>query len=293
VLFVALIFPHPPFEVEEPWYSLHARASLPLPVAADLSRKPAYMRAMHDRMRLGRLGESEWRELRGVYAGMTSRVDVQLGRVVTALEKAGVAERTLELFFTDHGEYLGDYGLVEKWPSGLDDCLLRNPLIIAGPDVAHGATCNALVEMIDLVPTLAERCDLTIAHTQFGRSLSRQLAGSGDAHRDALFAEGGFTAAEEPLLERAVFPYDIKAAIQHENPVYAGRAIAVRTVEWTYIQRLYEEPELYSRRDDPHETRNRAGEPDLASVEQTLRNRIFAWLFETSDVIPSEVDPRF
>ena len=64
---------------------------------------------------------------------MISRVDDQLGRVMAALERAGELDDTLVLYFTDHGEYLGDFGLVEKWPAGLDRCLLQNPLIAAGP----------------------------------------------------------------------------------------------------------------------------------------------------------------
>ena len=64
---------------------------------------------------------------------MVPRLDDQLGRVTAAVHESGLEERSLTCFFTDHGEYLGEYGLIEKWPSGLDDCLVRNPLVIAGP----------------------------------------------------------------------------------------------------------------------------------------------------------------
>lgn len=293
VLFVALIFPHVPFEVEEPWYSLHDRAAMREPYVADLSRKPAFMAALNRRTRLDRLGPDDWRELRGVYAGMISRVDDQLGRVLRAVEATGADERTLKLFFTDHGEYLGDFGLVEKWPSGLDDCLLRNPLIAAGPGVAEGVERQALVEMLDLVPTLAEVCDLTLAHTQFGRSFTSQFTEPDAPHKAAVFAEGGFTAAEKHLLETAAFPYDLKAALEHEAPVYAGRAQAIRTEDWTYVHRLYEGPELYRRHTDPGEITNLAGDPGLAKVESDLRERLLTWLTETSDVIPWTPDPRF
>ena len=293
VLFVALIFPHVPFEVEEPWYSLHDRAAMPPPAKTDLSRKPAFMRRMGELSGLERLSEEDWRELKAVYAGMISRVDDQLGRVLAAVDRAGVSDRTLKMFFTDHGEYLGDFGLVEKWPSGLDDCLLHNPLVVSGPGVARGVSTEALVEMVDLVPTLAEICGLPLEHTQFGRSLCGQLSGAGGPHKDAVFAEGGFTADEEPLLERAGFPYDLKAGLQHEAPVYAGKAMSVRTADWTYILRLYEAPELYDRRNDPAETVNRAGDPALAVIEQALKDRLLTWMLETSDVIPWKPDPRF
>ena len=293
VLFVALIFPHVPFEVEEPWFSLHDRDAMPPPVAADMTRKPAYMRRMAQRTRLDRLSLVDWRELKAVYAGMVSRVDDQLGRVLNAVAAQGASERTLNLFFTDHGEYLGDFGLVEKWPSGLDNCLLHNPLIVSGPGVVAGATCDAMIEMVDLLPTLSELCGLTVAHTHFGKSFSAQLGGSTAHHKPAVYAEGGFTAAEEHLLETADFPYDVKAAIQHEDPSFIGRAVAVRTPDWTYIHRLYDAPELYDRRTDPGEVRNLAGEPALAQIEQGLKDQVFAWFMETSDVIPWQADRRF
>ncbi|HJW40848.1 MAG TPA: sulfatase-like hydrolase/transferase [Rhizomicrobium sp.] len=293
VLFAALIFPHPPFEVEEPWYGLHDRAAMPLPVPPDLSRKPAYMRRVRDAHRLERMTPDDWRELRAVYAGMTSRTDAQLGRLLQAVERAGCANRTLNLFFTDHGEYLGDFGLVEKWPSGLDDCLLRNPLIMTGPGIRAGAVSDALVEMVDLVPTLSEMCDLTLAHTQFGKSLTGLLRDPNTAHKDAAFSEGGFTAAEEHLLECGGFPYDLKGAIQHEAPIYVGKASAIRTADWTYIHRLYEGPELYDRHNDPGELRNLAGQAALALVERDLNNRLMTWMQETADVIPWAGDKRF
>lgn len=293
VLFVALIFPHPPFAVEEPWYSLHARADVPAPVDCDLARKPAFARAIRARYGTDRLSPEDWAEIVATYYGMVSRVDAQLGRVLRAVERAGAADRTDTVFFTDHGEYLGDYGLVEKWPSGLDDCLVRNPLVISAPGFRERSRCGALVELVDLLPTLLELGETEARHTHFGRSLVPLLRDGSLAHRDAAFSEGGFTADEEPLLERAGFPYDLKAEIQHEDPVYAGRATALRTERFTYVHRLYEANELYDRVADPRETRNLAGDPAHADVERALRERMLDWTIATADVIPWEPDRRF
>jgi arylsulfatase A-like enzyme len=287
VLFVPLIFPHPPFEVEEPWFSLHDRAAMPAPRPRPTGPAPAYMAEIHRRHGFDRLDASDWAEIAATYHGMVSRVDDQLGRLLRAVDAAGAGERTVTAFFTDHGEYLGDYGLVEKWPSGLHDCLLRNPLVLAGPGVPHGAVRDAPAELIDLFATLLELAEVKAAHTHFGRSL---LTG---APRDAAFSEGGFALAEEPLLERGPFPYDLKGALQHEDPLTVGRAVAVRTREWTYVHRLYEGDELYDRRTDPGELHNRAGTPDVAETERALRDRVLGWLLETADVIPWTPDPRF
>jgi hypothetical protein len=106
--------------------------------------------------------------------------------------------------------------------------------------------------------------------------------------------EGGFLLREEPWLESGdEGHYRHKQAIQHERTDLVGRAIVVRTADWCYVERLYEGPELYDRRPDRRETTNLAGRPEHAAVERELRDRIFRWLFETSDIVPDRRDPRF
>ena len=291
-LFVPLMYPHPPFTASEPWFSMHDRADVALPAQTDLARRPRFMQAIHDRYGLARLDEDDWREIIATYYGMTSRVDDQLGRVLQAVDGAGAAERTVTFFFTDHGEYLGDYGLIEKWMSGLDDCLVRNPLVIHDPRASSGVV-ESFAELIDLTPTLLELAEIDADYTHFGRSLLPLLTDATRLHRDAAFSEGGFLAEEEPLLESgAKGAYRPKQELQHEDTTLTGRAISVRTDRWAYTERLYEGPELFDRVNDPRETVNLAGSPDTVDVERELRDRIFRWLFETSDVIPWTPDPR-
>jgi arylsulfatase A-like enzyme len=287
VLFVAVVFPHPPFEVEEPWYSLHDRSAMPAPLPKPTGAAPKYVHAINQAHGLDRLDADDWAEVAATYHGMVSRVDDQLGRVLRSVDAIGASDRTVTAFFTDHGEYLGDYGLVEKWPSGLHRCLLQNPLVLAGPGIPEDAARDAPSELIDLFATILELSEVEAAHTHFGRSL---LTGT---PRQAAFSEGGFTVAEEPLLERGRFPYDLKAQIQHDDPTTVGRAIALRTPDWTYIHRLYEPDELYDRRADPHELGNLAGSAAVAETERDLRDLVLRWCVETSDVIPWQPDPRF
>jgi arylsulfatase A-like enzyme len=222
---------------------------------------------------------------------MVSRVDGQLGQVMEALERSGAADHTVSLFFTDHGEYLGDYGLVEKWPSGVDGALVRNPLIVHDPAASTGVS-DALVEMIDLTATLEDYAGLEPGR-HFGRSLRRLLDDPSATHRDVACSEGGFLLAEEPLLEAGDDgQYRNKQALQHERTELVGRAIAIRDHDWCYVERLYEGPELYDRRADPRETTNLAGRREHADTERRLRDRMFRWLFETSDLLPARADPR-
>lgn len=293
VCLVALFFPHPPFVVEEPWYSRHDRAAMPPPAPVP-ERGPRYLDVLRREWQTGALTPDDWAELAATYYGMVSRVDSQLGRVIDAVDRAGAGDRTLTCFFTDHGEYLGDYDLVEKWPAGQHDVLLRNPFVVAGPGVREGLVTDTLVEMVDLLPTLFEAAGTEARHTHFGRSLWPVLSGTADAHRDAAFAEGGFTRAEEPLLERSgpASAYFGKGQVQHDDPDAVGKVVSVRTADWTYVYRLYEDPELYDRRHDGQELSNLAGTPGVADVERALRDRVLEWMVGTADQIPWVADPR-
>jgi arylsulfatase A-like enzyme len=290
-LLVALLFPHPPFAVERRWYDLYEGATMPAPAPPTFVGKPGFYREIHRRYGLDRMTMGDWAELTRTYYAMISRVDDQLGQVLDALDRARQADRTVTFFFTDHGEYLGDYGLVDKWPSAVDDVLVRNPLIVHDPTGAAGIA-NAFVELVDLTATFEDLAGREPG-LHFGRSLLPLVADPSRPHRDAAFSEAGFLLREEPLLETGdTGPYRHKQAIQHERPELVGRAVAVRTSEWCYVERLYEGPELYDRGRDPRETTNLVGRPDHAAVERELRERIFRWLFETSDIVPTRRDPR-
>jgi arylsulfatase A-like enzyme len=293
LLYVPLFFPHPPFEVEEPYFSLHDRADVPLPLPpGPADGTPLFKRLIHERYGLARLDEADWREIVATYYGMVSRIDHHLGRVLDAVAAAGAEDDTALLFFPDHGEYLGDFGAVEKWVSGVDPCLVHNPLIVHIPGMTEGNTAEALVELIDVTPTLCELAETDPPDRQFGRSLVPLVRDGSQLHRDAAFTEGGLALADAGATPPQPFPYDLKHGIEAEVPVSAGKVAAVRNPEWTYVHRVHEQPELYDRRADPAETTNLAGDPSLGATLAELQNRLLTWQIETADV-KGPTDPRF
>jgi arylsulfatase A-like enzyme len=160
---------------------------------------------------------------------MITRLDDQLGQVIQALKSPDHGsqwERTYTFMFTDHGEYLGDSDMIEKWPSGLHEVLVRNPMIIVGPDLPQGQINDSMVEMVDLVPTVFEICKTKETYPHSGLSLLPTIRSNSATHKEYAFSEGGFLLREEPLLERAGFPYDRKAGLQHEEPITVGRAVS-------------------------------------------------------------------
>ncbi|KAH6673457.1 alkaline-phosphatase-like protein [Halenospora varia] len=296
VLFMPLLFPHCPFQVEEPYFSMYDRSSMGEPSSnIDLKTgyEPRYMKTIRERYGTGRATTEIWAEIKATYYGMISRLDDQFGRLVKAIEEHGYWDNTVTMFFTDHGEYLGDHGLIEKWPSGLSDSLVHEPLIIGGGGLPQGKVSDVMAEMVDLVPTVFELCGVGEHFPHNGKSLVPVLVEGATFHKTFAFSEGGFLTSEEPLLEQAPYPYDIKAGLQHDDTTLVGKAISIRNENWTYVYRLYEPAELYHRVNDPYELHNLAADPQYTAVARMLEGEIFRWLMEGSDFLPWTKDNRF
>ncbi|PSN69913.1 alkaline phosphatase-like protein [Corynespora cassiicola Philippines] len=296
VLFMPLIFPHCPFRVEEPYFSMYERTKVPK-VHSDPTNKtgyePRYMKTIRERYDTARATPEIWAEVRATYYGMITRLDDQFGRIVDKLDQLKLWDETVTMFFTDHGEYLGDHGLIEKWPSGLSDSLTHEPLIIGGGGLPAGKQSDVMCEMVDLVPTVFEMVGIGEHFPHNGISLVPVLTGQATSHKEYAYTEGGFLLSEEPLLEQAPFPYDIKAGLQHEDTSLVGKAISIRSKEWTYVYRLYEPAELYHRQRDPAELHNLAAEPQYTPIATMLQGEIFRWLMAGSDFLPWSKDNRF
>ncbi|KAH6994928.1 alkaline-phosphatase-like protein [Ilyonectria destructans] len=296
VLFMPLIFPHCPFQVEEPYFSMYDRAKMSGIEALPEKRtgyEPRYMKSIRERYGTSRATDEIWKEIKATYFGMISRLDDQFGRVMKRVDELGLWKDTVTMFYTDHGEYLGDHGLIEKWPSGLSEILVHEPLIIGGAGLPEGKKIHAMTEMVDLVPTMLEISGVgeTFAHN--GLSWIPLLCGDATEHKKYAFSEGGFLTSEEPLLEQAPYPYDLKAALQHEDTALVGKAISLRDETWTYVYRLYEPAELYHRQDDPCELHNLAEDPSHKEIVDKLEKVVLKWLLEGADTMPWTPDPRF
>ncbi|KAK7978752.1 choline-sulfatase [Apiospora saccharicola] len=296
VLFMPLLFPHCPFQVEEPYFSQYARDAMP-PIANPKEKtgyEPRYMGNIRERYGTDRATPEVWNEVKATYYGMISRLDAQFGRIIAALDKSNRWKDTVSMFFMDHGEYLGDYGLIEKWPSGLSDVLVHEPLIVAGAGLPAGQTSAAMAEMVDLIPTVFELCGIGQDFPHNGQSLVPVLVDGATEHKKYAYSEGGFLKSEEPLLEQSPYPYDLKAALQHQDAaVWVGKALAIRDPTWTYIYRLYEPCELYHRQDDPHEMHNLAEKPEVRDVIKEFQREALRWMVDSSDFVPWAQNDRF
>jgi len=302
-IFLALGYPHPPYAVEEPWFSMIDRRKLPprIPTPKYWTGKPSMLKGIWERQNMRTWNEKRWTELRATYYGMCARVDHQFGMIVEALKNAGLYDDTAIFFFSDHGDFAGDYGLVEKNQNTFEDCLTRVPLIIKPPSwiKVKPRVCDALVELIDFPATVEAMTGIHPRHTHFGRSLLPLIEGTREKHRDAVFSEGGRLHGELYAMELESTSsqnreglYWPRVGLQRSEGPEHTKAVMCRTHDFKYVQRLYEQDELYDLRRDPQELHNLAGDPGFASVVNSLKDRMLTWYLETCDTVPHKTDAR-
>lgn len=304
-LYLPLTYPHPPYCVEEPYYSAIDRALLPERYLAPENwiGKPSLLKGIAQRQRLQGWTEERWRELRAVYYGMCARLDHQVGLLLDALREKGLYDDTAFFLFSDHGDFTGDYGLVEKTQNTFEDCLSNVPFIVKPPKgcpVQPGVRKDALVELVDFTATVFDLLGVDPGYDSYGRSLLPLLAGETETHRDAVFCEGGRRLGETQAMElestSMLNPeglYYPRVGLQAvDDAPYHTKAAMCRTNNYKYTMRLYEPDELYDLRNDPGETTNVIDEPAYAEIARQLKDRLLTWYMETCDVVPRQTDQR-
>jgi choline-sulfatase len=232
--------PHVPLYATQKWFDLYPDddSILPKILENDRDDTPRFSWYLHWKLPEPRLEwvkeNHQWRNLVRSYLACTSFTDSQVGRVLDALDEAGLAEDTIVVLWGDHGWHLGEKGITGKntlWDRGT-----KVPLIFAGPGVKSGQRCGQPAELLDLYPTLIELTGVPARSDLDGISLSPQL-------KDAS------TKRERP-------------AITSHNQGSHG----VRTERWRYIRYADGSEELYDMRKDPQEWTNLAGKPESAPV---------------------------
>ncbi|PVH27588.1 sulfatase [Pararhodobacter oceanensis] len=261
---VSFVDPHHPFDCPEPWSRLHDPAEVDLPAhrTRDLDKRPWWHRAAIENSPKGDAAEVAVRsnysriepqtddQLREIIAntyGQIAFIDEQVGRILTLLDEAGLAENTIVIYTSDHGDWLGDHGHILKGPMPYEG-LLRVPFLAKGPGVRAGAVVGEPVSTLDIAATLYDYAGVTPGLPQHGQSLRPQF--ESDAARD-------FAMMEWELLPNRV-----------------GVALSLRTVRTKDAKLTVElrsgAGEMYDLAADPHEMTNLFDHPDHADMQEAL-----------------------
>jgi arylsulfatase A-like enzyme len=244
--------PHPPLNPPARFVEMYDPASLPLP-HRDETPDAVPWRAMD-------LPDAQWRKVKAYYYALVSHVDDQIGRLLRYLEESGLREETLVIFTADHGEHLGDHGLIQKGPPGLDSCV-HVPLLLSLPGAfGAGQRLASLVEAVDLAPTVLDYCGVQAPPFFQGRSFRALLEGGDYAPRPSAY-------------------------IEFKDPFRSSWKV-VRTHEFKYCAARDGTELLFDLRADPHETRNVAADPGHADALHALRRELVRRWFDVEDQYP-------
>ncbi|NKB65856.1 MAG: sulfatase-like hydrolase/transferase [Candidatus Latescibacteria bacterium] len=238
-LFVSFVGPHDPFDPPTEYAERYREAAMPAAVPVDLEGKPAYL---HGRQTGATPEQIE--TCRRQYCAAIELIDDQVGQILASLERRGMVDNTWIVFSSDHGEMLGDHGAFTK---GLAyDPSWRVPLLVSGPGLEGGQVSDALVELIDINPTLCDLAGLPLQQGLDARSFVPLLQGATTDHRSEVLSS-------------------------------LGHFRAVRDHDWKLIDNIGDCTELYDMHQDPEERRNLA--PERADIVAQMRQRLNSrWL---------------
>ncbi|MCA9051866.1 MAG: sulfatase-like hydrolase/transferase, partial [Planctomycetaceae bacterium] len=232
------------------------------------------------------------RDLAGYY-GLCESLDHEVGRLTTFLKTSGLDADTLVVFTSDHGELAGSHGKYRKGEP--EEESLHVPLIMRLPGtISAGSRSGALINSIDVMPTMLSLCGLPDPGTCSGRNMSAAVASgaSGHSHQDAIYCEGKLTQADadedsRPSRRRSDAADDKGAA---DNGA-AGSPASWRTIvtdrfKLTVRGKERQVEHLFNLNDDPFELQNLAGSAEHRSVREELLEQLLVFRDESGDSWP-------
>lgn len=267
-LWVSYPDPHHPFDCPEPWASLHRPEDVDLPphrrrnfegrpwwheaaVSSDISGPGSDIRKSYSR--LAEMSDAHLREVIANTYGQVAFIDHSVGRLLIALDELGIADNTYVVYTSDHGDWLGDHGLVLKGPMPFEG-LLTVGALVRGPGVAAGARRDAPVSSLDWSATFLDWAGASALGPTHSRSLDGVIAGA--ETRD-------FAMSEWELL-----------------PGRVGVGLSLRTVRtdrWKLTMDLASGAgELYDLENDPFELENRFDDAGAGAEKARLTDMLMS-----------------
>ncbi len=258
--------PHLPFVSPKKYWGFYKVSDLklapnpflPKDAPAFASNDASELRRYRDVPDAGPVSDEAALHLIHAYYACVSYVDSQVGRVLAELDRLGLREKTIVILWGDHGYHLGEHGTWTKRTNW--EIATRAPLIISVPgQKTAGATTEALVEFVDIYPTLAELCQIAPPANLEGKSFRLLLENPRCDWKTAAFS---------------IYPKDIPGAGKGFGR--AMRTDRYRLVEWSASGSEKRSYELYDHATDPQENVNAANLPENKEMLHGLLDRLHA-----------------
>lgn len=270
VAHVSYIKPHWPYIVPEPYASMFGPEDVPPANRSEEERAnahPLYREMMARRVSRNFSRDDVRAKVIPAYMGLIKQIDDQMGRLFRHLEARGIADDTMIVFTSDHGDYLGDHWLGEK--DLFHEESLRVPLVIYDPDsradATRGTVNTDLVEAIDLLPTFLEHYGgAAVPHVLDGHSLMGALVGTRKTDpRRYVISEYDYAFLEPRVA------LDKPSRECWLRMIFDGR--------YKYIHAEGFRPFLFDLEADPNEQKDLGDDPAFAEIRAELHEALFAW----------------
>lgn len=258
--------PHPPFDPVSRYAEPYLNRELPLPdtTEAELDAQPAALKELrrhhmeidHDSVAWNdHPSREQLHHLRAYYYANITMIDEKVGEIIQALEQNGILDNTVIIFTSDHGETLGDHGLIQKWC--MFDAATRVPMIVWAPGRFKGnRQVDGLIQHFDIAPAILELAGVPVPESWHARSVLPALAEQEWQGRRFVFSEmirdGILTGTEQMTM--------------------------IRDHEWKLVHYLEDrDGELYYLPDDPGEQHNLWADPAYAGPRELLLRELLKW----------------
>ncbi len=273
-LFLQIGFPgpHPPFDPIEHYADSYLERDLNImPVTeAEMDGQPETLKSLRARIEERKadsidfdpLASDEQRQRqRAYYLANVTMIDEQVGRILAALEQRGMLDNSVVIFTSDHGDCLGDHGLVEKW--NMYDSSVRVPLVVWAPERYQGnRVVEALTQWFDIGPTVLELAGAKQAYPMEAKSLLPFMEGDGETdQRQYVFSEH----APDPMLQDIGYLYMVRGE-RYKLVDYRGKG----------------EGQLFDLESDPNEQVDLWDDPGHGETRRRLERALDDWLVSST-----------
>lgn len=272
--FCSFVDPHHPFDPPEPYASMYDPDSLEEPIGreGELEDKPPhFMKARtacgfsNEKYDYRKLSPHNWGQVKAAYYGMITQIDDNIGRILEAVKEKGIENDTLIMFTNDHGELMGDHGLLFKGPFHYDS-IIKSPMVLKWPGmVPQGSRYSQITEHVDIMPTLLEYAGIRPPYGVQGSSMASILRGDKGAGREYAMTE--FNCYDWGLGMKTLTGKNYKLTY------YAGESYG----------------ELYDRTRDPNEYENLWDNEDYQQIREALLKKLLDRVIETEDALPIRI----
>jgi len=287
--------PHHSFEIPDPWAGMYDECRIPLPDPVTLEEIKTYPEPVQKMILRARpedylIDRETLQWMYRAYYGAISQIDREVGLTLRTLDRLGLAERTIVIFCSDHGDQMLERGMLGK--NVFFEGSVHVPFMMRFPGNIEAGNYHDLIETTDFLPTLFEMCGVEIPPNTQGSSFARLVtngkAGSEYRPRGLVFGEN--IIPEVITQGELQYPYKKGEGV---GGVIHPDAKMVRSEKWKYNYYVGHGEELFNLEEDPEEKHNLAGEGACQDVVREMKGALLDWMItcdETEQIYPGWCD---